>query len=65
MKKAMYQLTLKQKPDGKIRVIGIKIDSNILREHPYIKTEIKHAMEKKLEDNHIRVMYDYDIVEEE
>ncbi|KKN08638.1 hypothetical protein LCGC14_1054790 [marine sediment metagenome] len=58
-----YSITLKQRVDGQIQVTSVRVPKEVLLEEPFIKEEIKREMEKKLEDNHVKVLKDVGIVE--
>ncbi len=58
-----YSISLKQKYDGQIHVVGIKVPTEILREDPWIKDEIKHDMERMLEAINVKVLKDIGIIE--
>ena len=59
----MYNITLKQRTDGKIRVSSVYVSNDIYEENPFIKEQIKNAMEKKLEENGIKVLKDKGVVQ--
>ena len=59
----MNSITLKQKVDGQIQVVKIRVDRYILEENPFIKEEVKRLMEDKLEEGGIRVLKDIGVVE--
>ena len=59
----MFSIVLKQKTDGQIRISSIRVDSDILREEPFIKEQIKNLMERELERNHILVLKDVGVVQ--
>jgi len=58
-----YSVTFKQKYDGQIHVVGIKVPLEVLRENPWIKNEIKRKIEDVLTANYIRVLPDVGIIE--
>ncbi len=58
-----YNITLKQRVDGQMQVTSVKVPKSVLIEDPFIKEEIKHEMENKLEENHIKVLKDIGIIE--
>jgi len=59
----MNSITLRQKVDGQIQVVKIRVDRYILDENPFIKEEVKRLMEDKLEEGGIRVLKDIGVVE--
>jgi hypothetical protein len=58
-----FSITLKQRVDGQVQVTRIRVPQDILRENPFMKEEIKNAMERKLEDNHVKVLKDVGVVQ--
>jgi len=58
-----FSITVKQRVDGQIQVTRIGVPWNEVLEEPFIKEEMRHDMENKLEGNHIRVLRDVGIVE--
>jgi len=59
----MNSITLRQKVDGQIQVVKIRVDKQLFDENPFIKSELKREMEDKLKENNIRVLEDIGIVE--
>ena len=59
----MNSITLKQKVDGQIQVVKIRIDKKFYDEIPFLKSELKREMEDKLKENGIRVLEDIGVVE--
>ncbi len=58
-----YSVTLKQRVDGQVQVTSVKVPKDFLKEHPFIKEEMKHSMERILESNHIKVLKDIGIIQ--
>ncbi len=58
-----YSISLKQKVDGQVQVTRIRVPKEFLVEEPFLKEQIKNAMERMLEDNNIRVLKDKGIVD--
>lgn len=59
----MNSITLRQKVDGQVQVVKVRVDSKYFDENPFIKSELKHEMENKLKENGIRVLEDIGVVE--
>ncbi len=58
-----YSISLKQKVDGQVQVTRIRVPKESFIEEPFLKEQIKNAMERLLEDNNIRVLKDKGIVD--
>jgi len=59
----MNSITLRQKVDGQIQVVKIRVDPKLYDENPFIKSELKRGLEDKLKENGIRVLEDIGVVE--
>lgn len=59
----MFSATLKQRVDGQVQVTSIRVPKDFLKEHPYIKEEMKNSMERILEQNHIKVLKDVGVIQ--
>lgn len=59
----MFNLILKQKPDGQIRVSSVQVDSDTYHEDPFIKGRIRNEIENRLEDLNIKVLKDKGVVD--
>ena len=59
----MNSITLRQKVDGQIQVVKIRVDKQFFDENPFIKSELKRGMEDKLKEGGIRVLEDIGVVE--
>ncbi len=60
-----FSISLKQKVDGQIQVTRIRVPKETLIENPFLKDQIKNAMERILHENGIKVLKDRGIVEYE
>jgi len=58
-----YSITIKQRVDGQIQVTSIRVPKEELKEKPFIKEEMRNSMERKLEDNYIKVLKDVGVIE--
>ena len=59
----MFNLILKQKADGQIRVSSVQVDSDTYHEDIFIKDKIRNLTELGLEDLNIRVLKDKGVVD--
>ena len=59
----MNSITLRQKVDGQIQVVKIRVDPQLFNGNPFIKSELKRGMENKLKESGIRVLEDIGVVE--
>lgn len=59
----LFSLTLKQKTDGQIQVTGIRVPKEVLIEQPFIKRQIKNAMENLLKEKNVKVLEDVGIIQ--
>ena len=59
------RIILHQVKDGQVQVMGIRVDYDILYNHPFIKEQIKRDTEALLEERGIRVLKDNGVIEED
>lgn len=58
-----FSITLRQRVDGQVQVVSVRVPKDILNEQPFIKNQIRNMMERKLEENHIRVLKDVGVIQ--
>jgi len=59
----MFNLIMKQKADGQIRVSSIQVDAETYHQNPFIKGQIRNEVENRLVDLYVRVLKDKGVVD--